>query len=49
MKVKPLKNTLEDLQAYAFLDKYSRCVIVVYGETKRDLFIKYFGLQNQTF
>lgn len=29
------------LNGYAFIDEYDHCIIIVYGESKRDLIIKY--------
>jgi len=42
MKIKQLNKTIEEDTAYAFLDKENHCMCIVYGETKRDLLIKYF-------
>lgn len=37
--VEDKKTTI--LTGYAFIDEMNKCIIIVYGERKRDLFIEY--------
>lgn len=40
MEYKPIVNDKEYI-GYTFIDKYGCCIIIVYGENKRDLMINY--------
>jgi hypothetical protein len=40
--IEKMKNQdVDGLSAYAFLDKSGNCIIIVYGEGRRDLMSKY--------
>jgi len=34
------------LKGYAFIDEWGHCIIIVYGESKRDLIKKYLSENN---
>lgn len=34
-------NSLISLNGYAFLDEFGRCIIIVYGDSRRDQISKY--------
>ncbi len=42
--IETMKNILifddKKLQGYSFIDEWGHCIIIVYGESKRDLIIK---------
>lgn len=40
MSYKPVINDIE-YTGYAFIDERGHCIIIVYGEKKRDLMIEY--------
>lgn len=39
-------NKKSELQGYAFLDKFGGCIIIAWGENRRDFIIKELNSQN---